>query len=101
MGDDITSKFVHRITALMICLILATLPTAVSVKHSWEIGLSNGLNQLSDKYHPFESSTNTFYRYRRVPFMEDWICSWRRSAGKRSIQKSCESATGDEPTFTL
>lgn len=29
-----------------------------STGYSWQLRLSNGLNQLSDKYHPFESSEN-------------------------------------------
>lgn len=29
-----------------------------STGYSWQLKLSNGLNQLSDKYHPFESSEN-------------------------------------------
>lgn len=29
-----------------------------STGYSWQLKLSNGLSQLSDKYHPFESSEN-------------------------------------------
>lgn len=92
------SKFVPEITVLIICFILATLPTAVCAKpdtasqdkmitesdngntiyikeghtfflklkenpstgYSWDLSLSDGLNKLSDTYHPFESLENNF-----------------------------------------
>lgn len=31
-----------------------------STGYSWQLRLSNGLNQVSDKYHPFESLENNF-----------------------------------------
>lgn len=134
------SKFVHGITVLIICLILATLPTAVCAKHdtaiqdkmitesdngstiyikeghsfflkleenpstgySWELDLSNGLNQISDKYHPFESSENIF------SIGVGGFHLWRIEAvaeGDQQInavyKRPWESVTGDEPTFTL
>ena len=136
------SKFVSGIAVLMICLILATLPTAICAKsdktsqdrmiteddngnsihikeghvfylklkenpstgYSWQLSLSNGLSQLSDKYYSPESSK----KGGRLAIGAAGFHLWSiEAAAKGSKQVTAiykrpwESSTGKEQTFTL
>jgi len=133
------SKFVPGITLLLICLVLAMLPTAVCAKpdaisqnkmitesdnkntiyikeghafflklkenpstgYSWKLSLSDGLNQLSDKYHPFESSENNFvigaggFRLWKIEAVD------KGNQQVEAIYKRSWESTGKEQTFKL
>lgn len=133
------SKFVPGITILIICLVLATFPTAVCAKpgtasqnkmitesdngntvyikeghafflklkenpstgYSWQLRLSNGLNQLSNKYHPLEYSENNFvigaggFRLWRI----EGVAKGNQQVN--AVYKRSWESTGKEQTFTL
>jgi len=136
------SKFVHGITILIICLVLATLPTAVCAKpdtisqnkiitesnngntihikeghtfylklkenpstgYSWQLSLSDGLNQLSDKYY----SSETFKKGGKLVIGAAGYHLWEIKAVAKGSQqvngiykRSWETETGKEQTFTL
>ncbi len=136
------SKIVYGITILIICLILATLPTAVCAKpdtasqdkmitesdngnsidlkeghafylklkenpstgYSWQFSLSNGLNLLSDEYHPLESSKSG----KNFVVGAGGFHLWRIEAvaeGSQQVKaiykRPWEPETGREQTFKL
>jgi inhibitor of cysteine peptidase len=136
------SKFVPGITILIICLVLATLPTAVCAKpdtisqnkiitesdngntihikeghtfylklkenpstgYSWQLSLSDGLNQLSDKYYSPETSK----KGGKLVIGAAGFHSWKIKAVDKGSQqvngiykRSWETETGKEQTFTL
>ncbi len=75
-----------------------------STGYSWQLTLSNGLNQLSDKYHPFESSKND----QNLVVGAGGFHLWRIEAAAEGSQqikaiykRPWEPETGQEQTFTL
>jgi inhibitor of cysteine peptidase len=72
-----------------------------STGYSWQLRLSNGLSQLSDKYHPLESSENDFvvgasgFRLWRIEAVA------KGSQQVNAIYKRSWESTGKEQTFTL
>lgn len=72
-----------------------------STGYSWQLKLSSGLNQLSDKYHPLESSVNNFvigaagFRLWKIEAVA------KGSQQINAIYKRSWESTGKEQTFTL
>jgi inhibitor of cysteine peptidase len=135
-------RTVPEITVLIICLVLAMLPTAVyaapdttdqekmitennngnsidlkkghafylklsenpSTGYSWQLSVGNGLNLLSDRYHPFESSKSS----KNFVVGAGGFHLWRIEAAAKGSQqikavykRPWEPETGREQTFTL
>lgn len=72
-----------------------------STGYSWKLSLSDGLNQLSDKYHPFESSENNFaigaggFRLWKIEAVN------KGNQQVEAIYKRSWESTGKEQTFKL